>query len=84
MRISRGTAGDVKSHDKLASCSDCGPDPDAFGILFHFSHQFIQLQMSYRQCPVKQSLMQPFAMATTSFDPAGKGGMVMAKDTPGC
>jgi len=44
---------DMESEDKLALGSDCGPDPDAFGILFHFGYQFIELQMANGQSMVE-------------------------------
>ena len=73
----------MKSKDKLALGIDRGPDPDAFSILFHFGHQFIELQMANGQSTVEQSLMQSFAVLATAFNPAGDGGMVMVEDTGG-
>ena len=36
----------MKSKDKFAMGGNSSPDPDAFGILFHFGYQFVQLQMA--------------------------------------
>ena len=68
------------SKDKLALSSDCGPDPDAFGILFHFGHQFIQLQMADGQSTVEESLMGSFAEVASAFNPAGDVGVVVVED----
>jgi hypothetical protein len=43
VRIGRRTTADVESEDEFALGGDGRPDPNAFGILFHFGHQFIQL-----------------------------------------
>ena len=45
MRIGRRTTADLEGEDELALGGNGRPDPDAFGILFHLGHQFIQLQM---------------------------------------
>ena len=81
--IGRRATTDMKSEDELALGSDCGPDPDAFGILFDFGYQFIQLQVADGQSTVEQSLMQPFTVMAAAFNPAGDGGMVMVEDTGG-
>ena len=73
----------MESEDELALCSDRGPDPNTFGILFDFGHQFIQLQMADGQSPVEQSLMEAFTVLATAFNPAGDGGVVMVEDTGG-
>jgi len=73
----------MKSKDELALGSNRGPDPDAFGILFHFGYQFIELQMANGQSPVEQSLMQPFTVLATAFNPAGDSGVVMVEDASG-
>ena len=73
----------MESEDELALGGDRGPDPDTFGILFHFGHQFIELQMVNRQSTVEQSLMQPFTVMAAAFNPAGYGGVVMVEDTGG-
>ncbi len=73
----------VESEDELALGSDSGPDPDTFGILFHFGHQFIELQMANGQSTMEQSLMQSFAVLAAAFNPAGDGGMVMVEDASG-
>ena len=39
--------------------------------------------MADRQSTVEQSLMQPFAVLATAFNPAGDGGVVMFEDTGG-
>ena len=39
--------------------------------------------MANGQSTVEQSLMQPFAVLATAFNPAGDGGMVMAEDAAG-
>ena len=44
--ISRRTSADMKSEDEFALGGDRSPDPDAFGILFHLGHQFVQLQVA--------------------------------------
>jgi len=36
--------------------------------------------MANGQSTVEQSLMQPFAVLATAFNPAGDGGVVMAED----
>jgi hypothetical protein len=83
MRIVRRATADMESEDKLALGGDRGPDPDTFGILFHFGHQFVQLQMANGQSTVEQSLMQPFTVMATAFNPAGDGGVVMTEDATG-
>ena len=69
--------------DEFALGGDRGPDPDTFGILFHFGHQFIKLQMANRQSTVEQSLMQPITVMAAAFNPAGDSGVVVAKDAAG-
>ena len=66
----------MESEDEFALGSNGRPNPDAFGIFFHLSHQFIKLQMADGQSTVEQSLMQSFAVLATAFNPAGDGGMV--------
>ena len=73
----------MESEDELALGGDRSPDPDTFSILFHFGYQFIKLQMANRQSTVEQSLMQPFTVMATSFNPAGDGGVVMSEDAAG-
>ena len=73
----------MESEDEFALGSDCGPDPDAFCILFHFGYQFIELQMADRQSTMEHSLMQSFAVPAAAFNPAGDGGKVMTEDTGG-
>ena len=81
--VSRRAATDVKRQDELALGGHCCPDPNAFSILFHFGHQFIKLQMANGQSPVEQSLVEPFAVMATAFNPAGDGRVMMAKDATG-
>jgi hypothetical protein len=78
--ISRGAATDMKCQNQLAASSYCCPNPNPFGILFHFGHQFIQLQMPNGQRPLKQPLVKPFTMMTTALYPTGDGGVMVTKD----
>ncbi len=83
MCLSRRTTADMESEDEFALGGNGSPDPDAFGILFHFGYQFIKLQMANRQSTVEQSLMQPLAVMAAAFNPAGDGGVVMVEDAAG-
>ena len=73
----------MESEDEFALGGNRSPDPDAFGILFYFGYQFIQLQMADGQSAVEQSLMESFAVVATAFNPAGDGGVVMVEDASG-
>lgn len=73
----------MKGEDELALGGDRSLDPDAFNILFHFGYQFILLEVADGQSAMKQSLMKPFTVPATSFNPMSDGGMVMAEDATG-
>ena len=51
--IGRRATADMESEDDFALGSNGRPDPDAFGILFYFGHQFVQLQVADGQSTMK-------------------------------
>jgi len=51
--IGRRATADMESEDDFALGGNGRPDPDAFGILFYFGHQFVQLQVADGQSTMK-------------------------------